>query len=148
VTLLLRSLLGLTRWLPALPRHLAARAHRRMGAEPARLGERLGRPSLARPKGRLVWVHAASIGEVVAARDLATDLAREAGAALLVTTATEGGAGAVPCGALHQFAPVDTPEAVAGFLGHWRPDLGIFVEGDLWPRLVIEAEARGCGLRW
>ena len=117
-----------------------------MGAAPERFPERLGRASLSRPEGRLIWVHAASVGEVVAARDLAQDLAREAGATLLFTTSTQGGAGAVPKEALHQFAPIDTVDAVRGFLDHWRPDLGIFVEADLWPRLLLEAKARGVRL--
>ncbi|EYD77122.1 3-deoxy-D-manno-octulosonic-acid transferase [Rubellimicrobium mesophilum DSM 19309] len=145
-TLLLRAVLGLERVAPALPRWLAARAHRRQGAEAGRFPERLGRASEARPGGRLIWVHAASVGEVVAARDLARDLAAETGASLLFTTTTQGGAGAVPKQALHQFAPVDTPGAVAGFLDHWWPDLGIFVEADVWPRLVLEATRRGVPL--
>lgn len=117
-----------------------------MGATPERFPERLGRASLPRPEGRLIWVHAASVGEVVAARDMARDLAREARATLLFTTSSQGGAGAVPKGALHQFAPIDTAHAVRGFLDHWRPDLGIFVEADLWPRLVLGAKARGVRL--
>lgn len=117
-----------------------------MGAPPERFPERLGRASLLRPEGRLVWVHAASVGEVVAARDMAQDFAREAGATLLFTTSTQGGAGAAPKGVLHQFAPIDTADAVRGFLDHWRPDLGIFVEADLWPRLLLEAKARGVRL--
>ena len=146
MTLLLRGLLGLTRIAPALPRHLALRAHQRMDAAPERFLERLGQASLARPEGRLIWVHAASVGEVVAARDLGQDLAREAGATLLFTTSTQGGAGAVPKGVLHQFAPIDTVDAVRGFLDHWRPDLGIFVEADLWPRVLLEAKGRGVRL--
>ena len=141
-TLLLRAVLGLERVAPALPRWLAARAHRRQGAEAARFAERLGRSSVARPEGQLIWVHAASVGEVVAARDLAGDLAAEAGANLLFTTATQGGGTAVPKGALHQFVPVDTRSAVTQFLDHWRPDFGLFVEADLWPRLVLEASRR------
>src|SRR5687768_16035305 len=90
-TLLLQGVLALERVAPALPRMLALRAHRQQGAEDARFAERLGRATLARPQGRLVWVHAASVGEVAAARDLGRDLAREAGAALLFTTATQGG---------------------------------------------------------
>jgi len=145
-TLLLRAVLAVEQIAPALPRWLAARGHRRQGANPARFDERLGRATLERPEGQLLWVHAASVGEVVAVRDLARDLAAEAGAALLVTTATQGGAGAVPKEALHQFAPIDTASAVAGFLDHWRPDLGVFVEADLWPRLVLEASRRGVPL--
>lgn len=48
------------------------------------------------------------------------------------------------CTHLHrdwQFAPADVPVAVAGFLDHWRPALGIFVESELWPNLVFAARA-------
>ena len=40
-----------------------------------------------------------------------------------------------------QFAPADVPAAVAGFLDHWRPALGVFVESELWPNLVFAARA-------
>jgi 3-deoxy-D-manno-octulosonic-acid transferase len=50
---------------------------------------------------------------------------------------------ALPPGVLHQFAPVDTRSAVRRFLGHWRPDLGIWVESELWPRLVFETARAG-----
>ena len=140
----LRAALALERLAAPLARPLARAAHG--GADPLRLPERLGVPGLARPPGRLLWLHGASVGEVAAGRGLAAALAAEAGAALLVTTATAGGAGAAPAGALHQFAPLDLPGAVRGFLDAWRPDLGVFVEGDLWPRLVLEAGRRGVPL--
>jgi 3-deoxy-D-manno-octulosonic-acid transferase len=52
----------------------------------------------------------------------------------------------MPAGVIHQYAPVDTPAATAAFLDHWRPDLGVFVESELWPELILGAKARGVKL--
>jgi 3-deoxy-D-manno-octulosonic-acid transferase len=49
----------------------------------------------------------------------------------------------LPDGAVHQFVPVDTAGAVRDFLDHWQPDLAIWVESELWPRLVFDTHARG-----
>jgi 3-deoxy-D-manno-octulosonic-acid transferase len=132
---------------PAVRWWLARRAAR--GREdPARLGERLGQPSLARPPGLLIWLHGASIGETAALLPLVAELRRqEPAAACLVTAGTVGAArllsGTLPQGCLHQYAPVDTGAAVRRFLAHWRPDLAIWAESELWPRLLAGTAARG-----
>jgi 3-deoxy-D-manno-octulosonic-acid transferase len=76
--------------------------------------------------------------------------ARRPGLRLLVTsgtvTAAELLAKRLPNGAIHQFAPVDTPGAVRRFLDHWRPSLAVFVESELWPNLILAAKTRGVRL--
>jgi 3-deoxy-D-manno-octulosonic-acid transferase len=52
----------------------------------------------------------------------------------------------LPPGVIHQFAPVDGPGAVGRFLDHWRPDLAVFVESELWPNLILSAKRRGARL--
>jgi 3-deoxy-D-manno-octulosonic-acid transferase len=52
----------------------------------------------------------------------------------------------LPAGVIHQYAPVDTPGAASRFLDHWRPDLGVLVESELWPNLLLGAKARGVRL--
>jgi 3-deoxy-D-manno-octulosonic-acid transferase len=52
----------------------------------------------------------------------------------------------LPAGVIHQFAPVDAPKAVKGFLDHWRPDVGVLVESELWPNLILGARERGVKL--
>ena len=143
---LLRLYLGLTALAPAVLTRMARKAHAAQGAAPERLAERFGQATAPRPDGVLIWVNAASVGEVASALDLATDLARETGGRLLITTTTATGGETVARRlpqAIHQFQPVDTPAAVRGFLDHWRPDLACFIENDLWPRLMIEADRRG-----
>ncbi len=139
-----RALTGLAS--PLLPAILARRA--RAGKEDAaRRHERLGRPTITRPDGRLVWLHGASVGESLV---LATLVDRMASAhpelEFLVTTGTITSASLMekrlPPQAKHQYVPVDTPGAVQRFLDHWRPDIGIFAESELWPNLLIEARNR------
>src|SRR5471030_2871236 len=116
----------------------------------ARLNERLGLPGLARPTGRLVWVHGASVGESLSALPLIEKLLEQDNNSVLVTSGTVTSAAMMgqrlPSGALHQFVPLDTPRAVARFLDHWKPDAGLFVESDLWPNLILGAASRGVKL--
>lgn len=141
------------RWLgiavtPLTPLLLRERAAR--GKEDrARMGERLGIASIPRPKGRLVWIHGASVGESLAALPLIEKLLAE-DIRVLVTSGTVTSANMMqarlPAGAIHQYVPLDTPRAAARFLDHWRPAAGLFVESDLWPNLLLEAERRGVKL--
>ena len=130
---------------PAVPFILSGRVGR--GKEdPQRLSERYGRASLPRPPGRLVWVHAASVGETNAILPL-IDRLTGIGLAVVFTTATLTSAAIaakrLPRGAQHQFAPLDLAPFVGSFLAHWRPDLAIFVESEMWPTMVRKlAESR------
>lgn len=135
---------------PLAPAILQRRAGR--GKEdPARLGERLGRPDRPRPEGPLVWLHGVSVGESVSLLPLAEALRRRRhDLNLLITSGTRTSAELLaqrlPDGAIHQYAPVDTPNAVGRFLDHWRPALGVFVESELWPNLILGARRRGVRL--
>ena len=121
---------------------LLRRRQRRGKEDAARLGERLGRPGLPRPDGPLIWMHGASVGEAMSMLPLIHALDTR----VLVTTGTVTSARrmaeVLPPGALHQFVPVDTAAAVGPFLDHWRPDLALWIESEIWPRLVTETHAR------
>ncbi len=135
---------------PLAPALLAARA-RRGKADAARIGERLGRASVARPDGPLAWLHGASVGESLSLLPLIEGLrARRPDLSILVTSGTvtsaEMMAKRLPEGAIHQYAPIDAPRAAERFLDRWRPDLAVFVESELWPNLILGAKARGARL--
>jgi 3-deoxy-D-manno-octulosonic-acid transferase len=128
----------------AAPRLLARRLDR--GKEhPERLGERRGEASEPRPDGPLIWLHGASVGEMLAAVPLIERI-RSLGFAVLVTSGTVTSAALaesrLPPGTLHQFIPLDAPRYVGRFLDHWRPDLALFVESDLWPNLILASAQR------
>jgi 3-deoxy-D-manno-octulosonic-acid transferase len=125
---------------------LSARA-RKGKEDAARLDERFGRYPRARPAGTLIWLHAASVGESSVALALIEALAaRDPSLSFLVSTGTRTSADLVARRAgprtTHVYAPLDRSNAVARFLGHWTPDLGVFVESELWPNLILAAQAR------
>ncbi len=135
---------------PLITRHMEKRRAR--GKEDsARFAERFGRSSVPRPSGPLVWIHGASVGEAVSALPLIERLRKDRpGLSILVTTGTVTSARMMaerlPGGVIHQFAPIDTPAAVQGFFEHWRPQLGLIVESEFWPNLLLEARRRGVPL--
>jgi 3-deoxy-D-manno-octulosonic-acid transferase len=126
---------------------LFLKARARAGKEdPARLVEKLGRPSLARPEGPLIWLHGASIGESLALLPLIGRL-QGMGYSMLATTGTRASAellrDRLPPAALHQYAPLDIPSCLDRFLSHWRPDALILAESELWPNLLAKVEGAG-----
>ena len=132
---------------PLAPPLLARRAAK--GKEdPARMREKLGEPGLARPEGPLAWFHAASVGESLSVLGLIEALrAARADVSVLVTTGTVTSAKLMatrlPAGCRHQFAPLDLGAAPRRFVAHWRPDLCVWVESEIWPALVEAAAASG-----
>ncbi len=129
---------------------LLLRVRQARGKEvPGRLAERRGIDVMPRPPGRLIWLHAASVGETTAILPILPALAEQA-LTILLTTGTvtsaklleqrldPGLSGRV----LHRFAPLDVPRWVARFLSHWRPDAAGFVESELWPNMLAACRAR------
>lgn len=117
--------------------------------DPARLAERRGYPSAQRPTGPLVWVHGASVGEVISVLPLIERL-RARGFGVLLTSGTLTSSRVAerraPPGVIHQFIPLDTRGFVSRFLDHWSPDLVLLAESELWPNLLAELGRRGTPL--
>lgn len=101
--------------------------------------ERLGRVTL--PGGCDAWVHAASLGEAVAARPLIAELRALAPRAPLYLTATTrtGRARLQGLGAPASLAPIDSPQAVASFFAGIQPRRVFIVETELWPHWLMQA---------
>jgi 3-deoxy-D-manno-octulosonic-acid transferase len=134
---------------PALGILLKLRA--RSGKEdPHRLNERRGIDPTPRPPGKLLWLHAASVGEAVSVLPVLTAL--PADLHVLFTTGTRTSARLLAARlpelgladrVFHRFAPLDVPAWAARFLDHWRPDAACFLESELWPNLLAACRARG-----
>lgn len=106
--------------------------------EAARLPERFGKSTLARPVGTLIWFHAASMGESISVFPIIERLVEtHPGIHVLLTTVTvtsaRTAAARLPKHAFHQYVPVDLPQATKRFIEHWKPDLAIWVESEFWP---------------
>ncbi len=127
---------------------LYLRKRRAEGREdPVRFRERFGSASQPRSDGRVIWCHAASVGEAVSLLALIKKL-RELypQPPLLVTSGTVASARILekrlPPGVVHQYVPVDRMIYVQRFLDHWRPDLALWIESELWPNMLSELRRR------
>jgi 3-deoxy-D-manno-octulosonic-acid transferase len=130
----------------ALTPLLLARRMQRGKEHRLRLPERRGVSGIERPPGPLVWLHGASVGELISVLPLIERIrAREVNVLVTSGTVTSGGLAKqrLPRGVIHQFVPLDVPIFVRRFLNHWQPDLTLFVESDLWPNIMIETSQRG-----
>lgn len=115
--------------------------------DPLRIKERFGKTSLLRPNGKLVWLHAASVGESNSIVPLLDALhAHFPELNMLVTTGTVSSSRTIkdrlPERAFHQFVPIDLLPCVRRFLKHWKPDAAIWVESELWPNIILQSHAR------
>lgn len=128
-----------------------ARKLRAAGTTPERVEERKGYATEARPRGQILWCHAASVGESLSVLPLIQTLGTTyPNLSFLLTSGTATSAQIVadrlPPRTHHQFAPIDTPRAVDRFLQHWRPSAGVFVESELWPNMLGRAHTAGIPL--
>jgi len=134
---------GVTRLLSPLASFWLARRLARGKEQQGRTDEKLGTASLPRPEGRLLWLHATSIGEATSCLGLMSKLllSRDDLSILVTTTtlsAAEVLAKRLPKRSFHQFAPLDIPRAVGRFLEYWRPDMAVFAESEIWPNTIAQ----------
>ena len=118
--------------------------------DPIRFNERLGISETRRPDGKLIWLHGASVGEAISILPLTNFLAEKyKNTNFLITTGTVTSAKLLainlPLRTIHQYVPVDILHYVQRFLKHWKPDLAIFVESEIWPNLITQT-SKNCPL--
>ena len=117
----------------------------------ARFNERLGKASLPRPKGKLIWMHGASVGESVSMLPLISKLLEiYPDLHIMVTTGTvtsaEVMAKRLPDRAFHQYIPLEHPLHAARFIRHWKPDLVLWFESEFWPAMLSTIKKRNTPL--
>mgnify|MGYP001813883760 CR=1 FL=1 len=135
---------------PLAYRRISAKL-RAQGVPASRLPERMGHATQPRPEGRLLWFHAASVGESLSVLHLIRHMGELfPDLSFLLTSGTATSAQIVakrlPPRTTHQFAPLDTRRAVSRFLAHWRPDAAVFVESELWPHMLSLTHSAGIPL--
>lgn len=109
--------------------------------------ERYGHASIPRPQGKLIWFHAASVGESLSLLKLLETLRQShPHLGIVITTGTVTSAQLMaqrlPQGVIHQFVPLDVPKWIHQFLNHWQPNLVVFLESELWPNMIGQIKKR------
>lgn len=111
-----------------------------------RLKERFGKPTIARPDGEVIWLHAVSVGEVNSSFILIENLlANNSDSKILITSTTLTSAQIIAKKQqspnfknriIHQFLPIDSYYCVKDFINFWQPKMALFVESEIWPNLL------------
>lgn len=140
---LLRCYLSVSRLLPLIAPKILQRRLNAGKEHPTRWVEKLGDALAPRPKGPLIWLNAVGLGEVLSLRGLIARLNEQrSDLSFLVTSSTAASAQVftknLPARSIHQFLPIDGPGPRKKFLDHFKPDLCIWAEQDLWPGFVSD----------
>ncbi len=145
---LLRCYLLVSHLFPLIAGRVLNRRLAKGKEHPTRCQEKLGEGLAPRPDGPLIWLNAVGLGEVMSLRGLIERIsAARPDVSFLVTSTTRVSADVfernLPPRTVHQFLPIDAPRYRRKFLDHFRPDLCIWAEQDLWPGFVSDLARRG-----
>lgn len=145
--LALRGYLAASHLIALAAKPVLRRRLKRGKEHPERWREKMGRNLAPRPAGPLIWLHAVGLGEVLSLRGLIARLGQKRPDLSFLVTSTTATSAEVfakntPPRTTHQFLPLDAPAFRRRFLNHFRPDLCIWAEQDLWPGMVSDLAKR------
>ena len=111
-----------------------------------RFKEKLSKISIPRNGGFLIWFHMASVGEAMSILPLIEGCIEEKKIDKILLTSITLSSGKIlekryrqNTKIIHQFLPLDVPIFVTKFLDHWKPNLSIFIDSEIWPNLILQA---------
>ena len=115
--------------------------------DPQRYKEKLSKIIVSRDKGFLIWIHMASVGEAMSVLPLIENFIEDKKVSKILLTSITKSSGKIlekkyneNSKVVHQFLPLDIPILTRIFLGHWKPNLSIFVDSEIWPNLIWEVK--------
>jgi 3-deoxy-D-manno-octulosonic-acid transferase len=136
---------GLYRGLNALLPPLSRLSRGRLGEQRGAAARWTAWAEAERPDGTLIWIHGASVGELLAAAPVIRRLRRLEDAPTVVSSHTSRSVAGHPLllpTARQDYLPLDTPQDTARTLDAVRPDCLVVARGDLWPEFLYQALRR------
>ncbi len=114
-----------------------------------RYKEKLSKINISRGNGFLIWFHVASVGEAMSILPLIEACVEEKKISRILLTSITLSSGKIlekrykqNTKVVHQFLPLDIPIMVKKFLEHWKPNLSIFIDSEIWPNLILSANEK------
>ena len=114
-----------------------------------RFGEKLSKIKLKRNEGTLIWFHVASVGEAMSILPLIDSCSKEKKIDRILITSITLSSGKILEKKFkdndkinHQFLPLDINPLINKFLDHWRPNLSIFIDSEVWPNLILKIKEK------
>ena len=113
--------------------------------DPKRYKEKLSKIDTPRGDGFLIWFHMASVGEAMSILPLIENCIEEEKIDKILLTSITLSSGKIlekrfsqNNKVTHQFLPLDIPFLTKKFLDHWKPNLSIFIDSEIWPNLILQ----------
>jgi len=110
-----------------------------------RYTEKLSKINTPRGEGFLIWFHVASVGEAMSILPLIENFIQEQKINKILITSITLSSGKIlekkfnrSLKVIHQFLPLDVPILAKKFLQHWKPNLSIFIDSEIWPNLILQ----------
>tara|TARA_B110000971_G_scaffold218858_1_gene258569 strand:+ start:333 stop:1580 length:1248 start_codon:yes stop_codon:yes gene_type:complete len=119
--------------------------------DPVRFKEKLGFYSKKRLKGKLIWFHGASVGEILSVVPLVEKLEKNTEIKqILITSNTLSSSKIISKLKLkkttHQFFPIDTNYNTQKFLNYWKPSIAILIDSEIWPNMITNIKKKSISL--
>ena len=104
-----------------------------------------------RIKGKLIWFHGASVGEILSIIPLVEKLEKNKKIKqILITSNTLSSSKILSNSKLkktvHQFFPIDTNYHTQKFLDYWDPSVAFFIDSEIWPNMILNIKKRSASL--
>ena len=107
--------------------------------------EKLSKINISREDGFLIWFHVASVGEAMSILPIIEGCIEEKKIDKILLTSITLSSGKIlkkrfnqNAKVIHQFLPLDIPNLTRKFLEHWKPNLSIFIDSEIWPNLILQ----------
>ena len=107
--------------------------------------EKLSKIEIPREEGFLIWFHVASVGEAMSILPLIESCMEEKKINKILLTSITLSSGKIlkkrfnqNAKVIHQFLPLDISVWTSKFLEHWKPNLSIFIDSEIWPNLISQ----------
>jgi len=118
---------------------------------PTRFKEKLGFYSKKKLFGKLVWLHGASVGEILSIIPLVEKLEKNRKIKQILITSNTLGSSSILSNlklkkTVHQFFPIDTNYLTQKFLDYWKPSTAIFIDSEIWPNMITNIKKKQISL--
>jgi len=115
--------------------------------DPLRFKEKLGFYSKKKLKGKLIWFHGASVGEILSVIPLIEKLEKNKQIKQILITSNTLSSSKILSRlklkkTIHQFLPIDTDYNTNKFLSYWDPSIAIFIDSEIWPNMITNIKKK------
>ena len=118
---------------------------------PTRFKEKFGFYSKKKISGKLIWLHGASVGEILSIVPLVEKLENNKKIKQILITSNTLSSSKILSNlklkkTIHQFFPIDTDYHTQKFLNYWKPSIAIFVDSEIWPNMISNIKKKSISL--